>query len=229
MRQGQAANASPDFIVSAARRQSDFLRILTEPDHNMLRQQQALLGTEGVALEFAPDAVEEIASLAEQVGDVRVVYSRPGVTLAPLLPADRMLPCYLDSLQTARDLGEPARTVRCADQSERGQHRRPAAPHSAGADPGGGQLRRAGGGALLPCRVALRWNRPRASICPSGPCSCFKSRAMHVRRWLDVCACRHLSTVSQLLVSLSFQSRSLSCIACYGATSSSVLHCCRRC
>ncbi len=50
-----------------ARRQSDFLRILTEPDHNMLRQQQALLGTEGVDLEFAPDAVQEIAALAEQV------------------------------------------------------------------------------------------------------------------------------------------------------------------
>ena len=48
-------------------RQSDFLRILTEPDHNMLRQQQALLGTEGVDLEFAPDAVQEIAALAEQV------------------------------------------------------------------------------------------------------------------------------------------------------------------
>ena len=36
----------------------------------MLRQQQALLGTEGVALEFAPDAVEEIASLAEQVSSM---------------------------------------------------------------------------------------------------------------------------------------------------------------
>ena len=33
----------------------------------MLRQQQALLGTEGVDLEFAPDAVQEIAALAEQV------------------------------------------------------------------------------------------------------------------------------------------------------------------
>jgi ATP-dependent protease HslVU (ClpYQ) ATPase subunit len=59
-------------------RQSDFLRILTEPDHNMLRQQQALLGTEGVALEFAPDAVEEIASLAEQVRGVLGFHIHPG-------------------------------------------------------------------------------------------------------------------------------------------------------
>ena len=68
-----AAKAPLDVPMGATRRQSDFLRILTEPDHNMLRQQQALLGTEGVALEFAHDAVEEIAALAEQVTGIHGV------------------------------------------------------------------------------------------------------------------------------------------------------------
>lgn len=43
---------------------SDFERILTEPDANMLRQHAALLATEGVDLEFTKDAVTEIASVA---------------------------------------------------------------------------------------------------------------------------------------------------------------------
>ena len=49
------------------RRQKDFERILTEPEFNMLRQQQALLQTEGIALEFAPEAVSEIARMAEEI------------------------------------------------------------------------------------------------------------------------------------------------------------------
>ena len=44
--------------------QADFERILTEPDANMLRQQAALLATEGVDLEFSPCAVAEIAAVA---------------------------------------------------------------------------------------------------------------------------------------------------------------------
>lgn len=44
----------------------DFYRILTEPENNMLRQQQELLATEGVALSFTEGAVRALASLAEQ-------------------------------------------------------------------------------------------------------------------------------------------------------------------
>ena len=46
---------------------ADFHRILTEPDNNMIRQQQELLGTEGVRLTFTDGAVRAAASLAEQV------------------------------------------------------------------------------------------------------------------------------------------------------------------
>ena len=45
----------------------DFVRILTEPKNALLKQYQALLETEGVRLEFLPDAVEEMAATAAQV------------------------------------------------------------------------------------------------------------------------------------------------------------------
>jgi ATP-dependent HslUV protease ATP-binding subunit HslU len=47
----------------------DFVRILTEPRHALLRQYTALLRTEGVNLEFTPGAVEAIAACAQQVND----------------------------------------------------------------------------------------------------------------------------------------------------------------
>jgi ATP-dependent HslUV protease ATP-binding subunit HslU len=45
----------------------DFARILREPRASLLRQYQALLGTEGVTLEFADAAIETMADLAFQV------------------------------------------------------------------------------------------------------------------------------------------------------------------
>jgi ATP-dependent HslUV protease ATP-binding subunit HslU len=45
----------------------DFIRILTEPENALIRQYVALLGTEGVALTFTPDAVEAIADVAMRV------------------------------------------------------------------------------------------------------------------------------------------------------------------
>ena len=47
----------------------DFRRILTEPEHSLLKQYSALLGTEGVALEFADDAVDALAGLAYDIND----------------------------------------------------------------------------------------------------------------------------------------------------------------
>jgi ATP-dependent HslUV protease ATP-binding subunit HslU len=45
----------------------DFVRILTEPDSALTKQYKALLGTEGVELEFEAEAVESLADFAFQV------------------------------------------------------------------------------------------------------------------------------------------------------------------
>jgi len=45
----------------------DFIRILTEPKAALLKQYSALLGTEGVEVEFRKDAVEEMATIAARV------------------------------------------------------------------------------------------------------------------------------------------------------------------
>jgi len=45
----------------------DFRRILTEPEASLVKQYRALLATENIELEFQPDAIDEIALLAEQI------------------------------------------------------------------------------------------------------------------------------------------------------------------
>ncbi len=47
----------------------DFKRILTEPEHSLLKQYTALLRTEGVNLSFSEDAVDALASLAFDIND----------------------------------------------------------------------------------------------------------------------------------------------------------------
>jgi len=47
----------------------DFVRILTEPDASLTAQYKALMGTEGVQVEFAPDGVRRIAEIAFQVNE----------------------------------------------------------------------------------------------------------------------------------------------------------------
>jgi ATP-dependent HslUV protease ATP-binding subunit HslU len=47
----------------------DFIRILTEPKSSLVKQYTALLETEGVKLEFAKDALEEIARFAFRVNE----------------------------------------------------------------------------------------------------------------------------------------------------------------
>lgn len=49
------------------RRSHDFYRILTEPENNMLKQQQALMETEGIQMEFTDAAIREISRVAEEV------------------------------------------------------------------------------------------------------------------------------------------------------------------
>src|SRR6202012_1413158 len=48
---------------------ADFLRILTEPRASLVKQSVALLETEGMTLEFAPEALEEMAAFAFRVNE----------------------------------------------------------------------------------------------------------------------------------------------------------------
>ncbi len=47
----------------------DFKRILTEPKNALIKQYQALLETEGIQLEFTPEAIATIAELAARVNE----------------------------------------------------------------------------------------------------------------------------------------------------------------
>jgi ATP-dependent HslUV protease ATP-binding subunit HslU len=47
----------------------DFVRILTEPDASLCRQYTALMGTEGVTLEFEPSGVQRLAEVAFEVNE----------------------------------------------------------------------------------------------------------------------------------------------------------------
>jgi ATP-dependent HslUV protease ATP-binding subunit HslU len=47
----------------------DFVRILTEPKSSLVRQYTALLETEGLKLEFTPEAIEEMAQFAFKVNE----------------------------------------------------------------------------------------------------------------------------------------------------------------
>jgi ATP-dependent HslUV protease ATP-binding subunit HslU len=57
----------PIRVELAALTRDDFRRILTEPEHSLLKQYSALLGTEGVTLDFAEDAVDALADLAAEI------------------------------------------------------------------------------------------------------------------------------------------------------------------
>ena len=70
----------PIRVELKALTRDDFVRILTEPEANLIRQNQALLATEDVTLTFTPDAVEAMADAAvaangavENIGARRLV------------------------------------------------------------------------------------------------------------------------------------------------------------
>jgi len=50
-------------------RREDLVRILTEPQNALTRQYVALLATEGIDLSFQPDAVDEIARIAQLINE----------------------------------------------------------------------------------------------------------------------------------------------------------------
>jgi ATP-dependent HslUV protease ATP-binding subunit HslU len=59
----------PIRVELASLSRQDLRRILVEPEHSLLKQYQALLGTEGVKLEFTDDAVEALADLAADINE----------------------------------------------------------------------------------------------------------------------------------------------------------------
>ena len=83
----------------------EFVRILKEPDNALVKQHQAMLWTEGVALEFTEDGIREIADLAFRVNQrtqnigARRLYTVMEKVLedvsydAPDLPEDRRRVC----------------------------------------------------------------------------------------------------------------------------------------
>jgi len=62
--------------------EADFFRIITEPKFNLIRQNEALLATEGVTLEVTEDAKKEIARLAAHVnGTIQNIGARRLITI----------------------------------------------------------------------------------------------------------------------------------------------------
>ncbi|HEY7779989.1 MAG TPA: ATP-dependent protease ATPase subunit HslU [Ktedonobacterales bacterium] len=59
----------PLRVELAGLSRDDFTRILTQPENALTRQYQALLGVEGVRLEFTPDGLEELATAAFQMNE----------------------------------------------------------------------------------------------------------------------------------------------------------------
>ena len=59
----------PIRVELAPLSRDDLRRILTEPEHSLLKQYTALLGTEGVTLRFDDSAVDALADLAADIND----------------------------------------------------------------------------------------------------------------------------------------------------------------
>jgi ATP-dependent HslUV protease ATP-binding subunit HslU len=59
----------PIRVELAALTRDDLRRILTEPEHSLIKQYGALMGTEGVTLTFTDDAVDALAELAADIND----------------------------------------------------------------------------------------------------------------------------------------------------------------
>jgi ATP-dependent HslUV protease ATP-binding subunit HslU len=67
----------PIRVELKALTRDDLRRILTEPEHNLIRQHQVLLATEGVTLTFTDDALEALADAAVAVnGSVENIGAR---------------------------------------------------------------------------------------------------------------------------------------------------------
>ena len=59
----------PNRVELKALGKDDFIRILKEPENNLIKQYVELISTEGVILSFSEDAISEVASIATRVND----------------------------------------------------------------------------------------------------------------------------------------------------------------
>jgi ATP-dependent HslUV protease ATP-binding subunit HslU len=59
----------PIRVELAPLSRADLRRILVEPEHSLLKQYEALIGTEGMTLEFTDDAVDALAELAADINE----------------------------------------------------------------------------------------------------------------------------------------------------------------
>jgi ATP-dependent HslUV protease ATP-binding subunit HslU len=57
----------PIRVELKALTRDDFSRILTEPEASLIKQYKAMMETEGLKLDFSPDAIEAIADVAAEV------------------------------------------------------------------------------------------------------------------------------------------------------------------
>ena len=57
----------PNRVELSALTRDDFKRILTEPEHSLIKQYTALLATEGITLTFDKDAIDDLADLTVNV------------------------------------------------------------------------------------------------------------------------------------------------------------------
>ncbi len=57
----------PNRVELKALTREDFVRILTEPEASLIKQYTALMGVENVSLTFTDDAIQEIATIAEEI------------------------------------------------------------------------------------------------------------------------------------------------------------------
>ena len=57
----------PNRVELQALSRDDFKRILTEPEHSLIKQYKALLETEGITLKFLDEAIDTLADLTVEV------------------------------------------------------------------------------------------------------------------------------------------------------------------
>ncbi|WP_345293768.1 ATP-dependent protease ATPase subunit HslU [Luteimonas vadosa] len=104
----------PIRVELSALSKDDFVRILTEPKASLTRQYVELMGTEGVELAFADDAVERLAEIAATVNErqenigarrLHTVLERLLDTLSFEAP-DRTAPVNIDRAYVDAHLGE---------------------------------------------------------------------------------------------------------------------------
>ncbi len=60
----------PIRVELAGLKRDDFIRILREPEHSLLKQQQALLETEGLNIEIEDDAIDAMADVAARANSM---------------------------------------------------------------------------------------------------------------------------------------------------------------